>query len=911
MIGFFRSFGQSTPVYTWADQGDSEHFGFNLYNPDASLSLAQPVDLPGSVVDHGDVYGVLDLANNRFGMAFYFDPSGGPARILYQEMQCGGTWGDTAQTYTPSSYDTIAIVQEIPLLTFRGILRLSSGGIVAVFNENNLVGTAVRYHFYYRNPAGSWQSVVQADMPKLSSESTNHTAALAQHPNGNIYFFRYLENDTAVGLIKLVESSGNVAVVGSPSNSYIGAADAFPPFVGLPQLRAGLDPYRNGIFLAYQSSTSATLGSSTGTRIAVCFISQTEAKSFTQMTSEWIEASSAFVVGVSRNAGTFWCAASFLDAVSGSPKPVQIAAYLSGNWQFNTTSIPAATVLYPVRDDFGASYTVGELSSGLVWINAGNLNFVSFTSYPFVITVSLSASSASVADTGGSGSVNVTAPDGFAWTAVSNVPWITVTSGASGIGNGTVGYTVSANTGTARQGTITIDGQTYTVNEAAAASPGALKWVKAMPGTAPYSATCSAVASDSFGNVIAVGGFGGTVNLGEGLVTNTEGYNAGAGRDIFIVKYDVSGAVLWTKHCGASGNDAALAVAVDSQNNIIVAGGFHGTVDFGGTSLTASGGGFDAFVAKYSSAGTLTWAKRFGGTFDEVVQAVAVDSADNILLACKWQSVPGDFGGTSLSSSGWTDVAIGKLSPAGNVIWAKVRGAENEDIVYGIAVDNSNNVWVTGQYFTSTNFGGATFTNTGNGDAFIAKYSGTDGSHLFSRGTGTAGVCAGKSITVDPATGNVVVTGIYRGLTDFGNGPVGSSGSGTFFMAAYNSSGAYLWLVTQGDSADIGNAIKIRSGKLAVTGAFNSYMDFNLDGFNDAGGTGLFLAVFSIAGNSPPTLRWVKRSATGNGNGFSVAFDTLGNVVIGGNSQFTTDFGGTTSTVPTGSTGAFSAQYSV
>ena len=65
--------------------------------------------------------------------------------------------------------------------------------------------------------------------------------------------------------------------------------------------------------------------------------------------------------------------------------------------------------------------------------------------------------------------MNVTAGAGCAWTAVANASWIHVTSGASGSGNGTVGYRVDANTSTStRSGTMTIAGQTFTVTQARA-----------------------------------------------------------------------------------------------------------------------------------------------------------------------------------------------------------------------------------------------------------------------------------------------------------------------------------------------------------------------------------------------------------------------------------------------------------
>lgn len=89
-------------------------------------------------------------------------------------------------------------------------------------------------------------------------------------------------------------------------------------------------------------------------------------------------------------------------------------------------------------------------------------------------TFSISPTSASQPAAGGSGSVTVTAGAGCAWTAVSNASFITVTSGSSGSGNGTVNYSVAANgLTTARTGTITIAGQTFTVNQAGTGGGGA------------------------------------------------------------------------------------------------------------------------------------------------------------------------------------------------------------------------------------------------------------------------------------------------------------------------------------------------------------------------------------------------------------------------------------------------------
>ncbi len=77
----------------------------------------------------------------------------------------------------------------------------------------------------------------------------------------------------------------------------------------------------------------------------------------------------------------------------------------------------------------------------------------------------LSPASASLPQGGGTGSVNVSTASGCSWVATSNAGWITITSGSSGAGNGTVGYSVTANSGAQRSGTISINGQAFTITQ--------------------------------------------------------------------------------------------------------------------------------------------------------------------------------------------------------------------------------------------------------------------------------------------------------------------------------------------------------------------------------------------------------------------------------------------------------------
>jgi len=138
---------------------------------------------------------------------------------------------------------------------------------------------------------------------------------------------------------------------------------------------------------------------------------------------------------------------------------------------------------------------------------------------------------------GGNGTaVTVTAASGCAWTAVSNVPWITVTSGASGSGGGTVRFTVAANNGAARTGTLTIAGQTLTINQAGAPCPSSINPTSQQIGAGGGSGTSINVSADNscswtaISNAAWLGISGNPTHSGNGSVSFTVAANTGPQR---------------------------------------------------------------------------------------------------------------------------------------------------------------------------------------------------------------------------------------------------------------------------------------------------------------------------------------------------------------------------------------------
>jgi hypothetical protein len=148
-----------------------------------------------------------------------------------------------------------------------------------------------------------------------------------------------------------------------------------------------------------------------------------------------------------------------------------VTVTLSGNSSGITTTNSTGNYSFTGLND--GTYTVTPSLSGYtftpssraVTINGTNMTGVNFTAT--TCTYTISPTSQSFDSSGGTGNVSVTASSSnCSWNAISNDSWITITSGSSGTGNGTVSYSVSANSSTSlRTGTMTIAGQTFTVTQ--------------------------------------------------------------------------------------------------------------------------------------------------------------------------------------------------------------------------------------------------------------------------------------------------------------------------------------------------------------------------------------------------------------------------------------------------------------
>jgi hypothetical protein len=252
----------------------------------------------------------------------------------------------------------------------------------------------------------------------------------------------------------------------------------------------------------------------------------------------------------------------------------------------------------------------------------------------------------------------------------------------------------------------------------------------------------------------------------------------------------------------------------------------------------------DIFLAKYSPTGQLVWANRFGDVGSDNGYAIAVDATDNIFLTGAFSGTV-DFGGGPLTSMGSSDIVLAKYSSSGQHVWSKQFGDSGQDVGYSIATDPSGNVALTGYFQGTVNFGGGPTTSYGSLDTFVAKFSAT-GAHLWSFGLGGTNADEGFDIAMD-AGGNVVIVGAFQGSADFGSGQLDSAGKWDAVVAKFSAAGVPLWSKRLGGTGDdICYSVSIDGGgNIFAAGYFESTANLGGGSVTAIGDPDAFLVSFA------------------------------------------------------------------
>ncbi len=206
-------------------------------------------------------------------------------------------------------------------------------------------------------------------------------------------------------------------------------------------------------------------------------------------------------------------------------------------------------------------------------------------------------------------------------------------------------------------------------------------------------------ALDSSGNVY----FTGTTSTFSGMATNGAYQTSGdtIWDDVFLAKFSGSGSRLWATYYGGPGLEECRAVATDGANVYITGSTKSGTgIATAGAYQTSYAGGVyfgDAFIAKFSSSGSILWGTYFGGSNDDGAFGISVDSIGNVYIAGQSNSLSGIITKNAYQDTGNSingDAMVAKFSSAGSLEYGTYYGSVGE--VYGLGTDNAGNAYITG-----------------------------------------------------------------------------------------------------------------------------------------------------------------------------------------------------------------------
>lgn len=356
--------------------------------------------------------------------------------------------------------------------------------------------------------------------------------------------------------------------------------------------------------------------------------------------------------------------------------------------------------------------------------------------------------------------------------------------------------------------------------------------------------------------------------------------------DIYIAKFNPAGNWVWAKKAGRTGDDMGRDVAVDNSGNVYIIGHFPGTATFGTTTLTSSGS-YDVFIAKLDGNGNWLWAKKAGGSGADNGHRIAMDSSNNVYITGLFSGTA-SFGSSNIGSSGGFDAYIAKLNSAGTWQWAKKAGGTGSDYGFGLKPDVDGNVYLSGFFEGSATFGSTTLNSYGDKDIFIAKLT-SSGSWLWTRKAGGTGADASTMVTLDNE-GFVYATGYFSTTGYFGGISLVSGGSSDAFVAKMDTDGNWIWASRAGGalSDDVSHITVDYDNNLYVTGTFRGVAGFGDTTLTSSGDDDVFIARLDSGGN---WLNALKAGGSEAEDSSGIGVDAIGNVYIAGFFTGSANFG--------------------
>lgn len=345
----------------------------------------------------------------------------------------------------------------------------------------------------------------------------------------------------------------------------------------------------------------------------------------------------------------------------------------------------------------------------------------------------------------------------------------------------------------------------------------------------------TSITEDSNGNLICIGSYWLEAAFEDTtLVTNT------SPKAILVLKYNPSGDLLWAKSIDGTTLKEATDLTVDVHNNIFITGFFEDQLILEDTTLQSVGES-DLFILKLTPTGQMEWVYSDGYKGDTRAMSLALTSNDDLIIGGFYNDTTrlGDY--ELAANTADRDVFLLRMTQAGEVLWAKRAGGVHDDEIVGLALDESDHIYVTGYLVGVMNLSNQLSIQSGNGnsDFYLMQYH-PDGQVLQARAMG--GTQVQQTTDIQWVEDQVVISGYYFGSMIIDGNNLNAGGIVSGFVASFSTDDLSAnWIISiDGDQTVVVNQARIdESGTPWIAGTFAGALLFE-NTFNSNGGFDLF-----------------------------------------------------------------------
>lgn len=293
--------------------------------------------------------------------------------------------------------------------------------------------------------------------------------------------------------------------------------------------------------------------------------------------------------------------------------------------------------------------------------------------------------------------------------------------------------------------------------------------------------------------------------------------------DVFVAKYNATGANEYVVTFGGDGEEIGLGIDTDGEGNAYISGYFTDTIQIGQSELIATG--WDMFIVKLNHKGVVQWVEHPQCNGSELAYGIASAQNGDVYITGWYQDTLFFTSNDYIPNYGGSDIFVAKYNTDGVLQWAKHAGKESVEYGYKIDTDANGNCYVTGVAGDSSNFGGMYLSHPG---AFIAKYNSSGQIQTLGVVTGGAGV---NNISVNDdgighIAGRVSGYGIFVGS---GDTIVTIDSTDDAYLAQFNTDCQWQWVLhAYGPGSDKGRSVYTdNEGNAFFCGSFND--SFNIE----------------------------------------------------------------------------------